>query len=173
MSASEFGCPSWCIYTAEEHAQRVAQDHPEDPLFHCSAEIDGFKFAQVGDGPVTADLMSQADLEPDGLRNLARKARDAAEWIEKYATVEVVCPEWCASTPAQHSAELGDWDGYVIHWTDRDADVRLSASALPDGTIDPSEAPRIWADVSSDGVSVEAAAEVANEILRLVAEVAR
>lgn len=85
------------------------------------------------------------------------------------ARPEIVCPSWCTVPFEEHFADLGNWEGFVIHWSERDH-VRLSAETYPDGTPDLTNPPQIHLDHGDDQLGIDDAELLARAILAAVAE---
>ena len=83
----------------------------------------------------------------------------------------IVCPDWCTITYESHHEDLRLWDGYVIHWSDLGQRVYLGIGAFPDGTPAPDDPPLIHLDNYIGELSIDAAEDVACQILALVAVV--
>lgn len=77
----EITCPTWCVYTPQEHVEFGDCD-PRDVPLHKGAPLGRFDLWSLGDGAPIATLTEGIDLTASDLRALARDAEKAAEWIE-------------------------------------------------------------------------------------------
>ncbi|WP_028657258.1 hypothetical protein [Nocardioides sp. J54] len=87
--------------------------------------------------------------------------RPAVLAVPPGAQPEIVCPSWCTDTYEEHVAELGEWEGLVIHHHANES-VWHSLVTYPDGTPDSTEGPLIQVvhPRAMDGMTVEQAREL-------------
>ncbi len=67
-----------------------------------------------------------------------------------------------------HVADLPNLEGFVIHWSEETAGVRLAALAYIGGTPDPDDPPPVYAHTRSEGITAEDAERLARAILAAV-----
>lgn len=83
----------------------------------------------------------------------------------------ITCPSWCVVPMADHVADLPNMDGMVIHWSASVGEIRHSAAAYPDGTLDESDPPLVFVDADTGtGVPLDEAEAIAHAILAAVQE---
>jgi hypothetical protein len=82
----------------------------------------------------------------------------------------IACPPWCTVPQEEHVADLPDWEGFVIHWSEETAGVRLAASTYIDGTPDPEDPPLVYVHTSAEGITPDDAERLAGALLAVVRE---
>ncbi|WP_028656733.1 hypothetical protein [Nocardioides sp. J54] len=86
----------------------------------------------------------------------------------------IVCPDWCTEGYDAHVADLGQWEGLVIHRS-TEGPVWHSRVAYPDGTPDQTEEPLIQVTHprAEDGMTIEQARELLEALSAAIEEASR